>query len=540
MTLDPNDPRLRAAVDADNRGDINQEAALLEPLLAEYPDDLNLLQRLGAIEARRGKTDAAITHLECARKIEPENTRILIMLGMLYKQTGKRDEARQCFEDLLALDPKMVEALANLADIHQANGDVDAARQCCEKAIAIKPDYVNMLAKLAFIHERGNRLDEAQKVAQRVLEFAPDHVQANITLATVDLRMGRAQQAIEQLERLLQTPGLTPLDASTAEYLIGQARNKMGEYDEAFAAYEAAKTKLQRLYEGSVAKTSSVLMPEQLHKLRTFFAAEDVSAWTKPKQVQEPAPVFFLGFPRSGTTLLDQILKTHSAVVSLEERENLIDIRNEVLLPEGALEKLPMMTDDEINRHRKSYWSRVLKELKIDNAAGVIIDKMPLNTTLLGLIYRLFPEAKIIFALRDPRDVVLSCFQQRFGINAAMFQFLRLESTAAYYDLVMSLGEVCRARMPLNIHVVRYEDVVTDMQKTVSEVLAFLELEWEDAMLDYRGQARERWITTPSAEQVIEPIYASSMGKWRNYQRHMEPILPVLEPWVEKFGYDAS
>jgi Sulfotransferase family len=117
---------------------------------------------------------------------------------------------------------------------------------------------------------------------------------------------------------------------------------------------------------------------------------------------------------------------------------------------------------------------------------------------------------------------------------------LKLESAAAYYDLVMSLGEVCRTRMPLNLHVVRYEDVVTDMQKTVSEVLAFLDLEWEDAMLDYRGQARKRWITTPSAEQVIEPIYASSMGKWRNYQHHMEPILPVLEPWVKKYGYDAS
>jgi tetratricopeptide (TPR) repeat protein len=540
MTLDPNDPRLRAAVDADNRGDINQEAALLEVLLAEYPDELNLLQRLGAIEARRGKVDAAIAYLERARKIEPENIRILIMLGLLYKQTGKRDEAKLCFENLLALDPKMVEALANLADIHQASGDVDAARACCEKALAIKPDLVNLLAKLALLHERGNRLEEAQAVAQRALAIAPGHVQANFTLAIVELRIGKAQQAIEQLERLLNLPRITALDASTAQYLIGQARNKMGEYDKAFTAYEVANTKLHGFHQASVAKTSSVLMPAFLHRLHAFLAAEDLSAWTKPKQLEEPAPVFFLGFPRSGTTLLDQILKAHSAVVSLEERENLIDIRNEVLLPDGALEKMPLMTGDEINRHRKSYWSRVLKELKIDNAAGVIIDKMPLNTTLLGLIYRLFPEAKIIFALRDPRDVVLSCYQQRFGINAAMFQFLKLESAAAYYDLVMSLGEVCRARMPLNLHVVRYEDVVTNMQKTVSDVLAFLELEWEDAMLDYREQARERWITTPSAEQVIEPIYASSMGKWRNYQRHMEPILPVLEPWVKKHGYDAS
>ena len=538
MTVDQNDPRVQAAVEAYNKGDLNQEAALLEPLLAEHPDDHNLLQRLGAVEAQRGKFDAAITHLERARKIEPEESRVLLMLGTVYKKTGRLDDAIECFEKLLELDPEMAEVHVNLGEVRLANGDADAGRASYEKAIALKPDFIEALSKLAALDEHEHRFEEAHAVARRAVELAPDHGQANITLARVALRMGKPQQAYQQLEWLILNVPLNAFDTSMALYLIGQTKDKMGEYDKAFAAYEGANNALHGVHEASLASTSSVLLPEFLRKLHRFFETEDISAWTKPKKVEEPAPVFLLGFPRSGTTLLDQILKAHSAVVTLEEKENLFDARNELLLRDGALERLGSMTDDEINHHRKNYWLRVHKELKNKKADGVIVDKLPLNTALLGLIYRLFPEAKIIFAMRDPRDVVLSCFQQRFGINAAMFQFLKLESAAAYYDQVMLLGEICRTHMPLNLHVIRYEDVVMDMQKTISDLLAFLELEWEDGILDYRGQARERWISTPSAEQVVEPLYTSSIGKWRNYQRYMEPVLPVLEPWVKKYGYD--
>ncbi|CAK9039529.1 Uncharacterized protein aq_1088 [Durusdinium trenchii] len=199
------------------------------------------------------------------------------------------------------------------------------------------------------------------------------------------------------------------------------------------------------------------------------------------------------------------------------------------------------MTDEKVNSYRKKYWTRAREEIRNASISGeLVIDKLPLNTILLGLIYRLFPDAKVIFALRDPRDVVLSCFQQRFGMNAAMFQLLKLDSAAMYYDQVMSLAEVYRARLPLNLHVVRYEDVVGDIKKTVSDLLGFLGLEWEDGILEYRNQAHNRWISTPSSEQVIQPLYGSSIGKWRNYQRHMETIMPILEPWVEKYGYNVS
>jgi hypothetical protein len=165
---------------------------------------------------------------------------------------------------------------------------------------------------------------------------------------------------------------------------------------------------------------------------------------------------------------------------------------------------------------------------------------LPLNATLLPVIYRLFPQAKIVFAVRDPRDCVLSCYQQRFGMNAAMFQLLRLETAAAYYDAVMGLVRVCRERLPLDVHEVRHEAVVGDFDAAVGALLSFLGLTWDDAVRGYAETARRRVIATPSAAQVVQPLYTSSQGKWRNYRRFLAPVLPVLDPWVAAFGYEPS
>ncbi len=170
----------------------------------------------------------------------------------------------------------------------------------------------------------------------------------------------------------------------------------------------------------------------------------------------------------------------------------------------------------------------------------VFVDKLPLNAVFLPVIYRLFPTAKIVLALRDPRDSVLSCYQQRFGMNAAMFQLLRLDSAARYYNAVMGLVRAARAELPLAVHEVRYESVVSDFDTTVRGVLDFLGLPWDEAVRNYAEAAKARAIGTPSAAQVVLPLYSSAQGKWRNYRSFVEPVLPTLEPWVKAFGYEPS
>ena len=158
----------------------------------------------------------------------------------------------------------------------------------------------------------------------------------------------------------------------------------------------------------------------------------------------------------------------------------------------------------------------------------------------LGLIYRFFPDAKIIFVLRDPRDAVLSAFQQYFQINAGMYHFLELESAARFYDKVMQLGSMISRKAQLAVHEVRYENLVADFETETRALVQFLGLDWDKAMLAYDQIARKRTILTPSAKQVIKRPYSSSVGKWRRYRREMADILPVLEPWVKEFGYDPA
>jgi hypothetical protein len=250
--------------------------------------------------------------------------------------------------------------------------------------------------------------------------------------------------------------------------------------------------------------------------------------------------VFQVGFPRSGTTLLDQILASHPDVTTLEERDTLVGVADVLIRPDGDFKFWATLDDGEIERLRSLYWQQVDAGLMGAPMKRVFVDKLPLNALLLPVIHRLFPSAKIVLAMRDPRDVVLSCYQQRFGMSLAMFQLLRLDTAAAFYDAVMGLAHACRSRLALDLHEARYESVVTDFESAVRALLEFLGLAWHEGVRDYAATAKQRPIATPSAIQVVQPIYASAQGKWRNYRRFLEPVLPTLEPWVRAFGYEPS
>jgi hypothetical protein len=198
--------------------------------------------------------------------------------------------------------------------------------------------------------------------------------------------------------------------------------------------------------------------------------------------------------------------------------------------------KLATLSDDEINAIRSAYWQRVRSEVEVGDR--MVVDKLPLNIIFLPLIRRVFPEAKIFFALRDPRDVVLSCFQQRFGMNAAMVQFLDLHTTASYYDKVMGLGLLCRERLGLSIQEVRYESVVRDLEQVALDVTDFLGLPFERSMLEFREAALKRNINTPSARQVVQPIYKRSVARWTRYEEQLAPVLPLLNKWAQRLGYE--
>ncbi|HEV8406987.1 MAG TPA: sulfotransferase, partial [Sphingomicrobium sp.] len=267
---------------------------------------------------------------------------------------------------------------------------------------------------------------------------------------------------------------------------------------------------------------------EEQHEL----ARTITPSWaSKVPLLSEPAPrkvAFLVGFPRSGTTLLDTFLMGHREIVVLEEEQLVANAA-----PGVKIKDLPDMSLDFVKKARARYL-RALSERAEDGFAGIVIDKFPLDMAAAPLIQAMFPGAPIIFAQRHPCDVVLSGFMQKFGL----VNFNSIEDAADYYDAMMSIWTASRETMDLNVQTVVYEDLINDPEPVLRLVVDFLELEWDKDLLDHQRTARGRGtISTPSYDQVTEPLSSRFVGRWRRYERQLAPVLPLLVPWAERLGY---
>lgn len=493
---------------------------------------------LAGVRAQAGDLEEAILLYERARALMPTHIHVLVNLAAAYRTQGRLPEARRTLEAALQADPGFAIAHNNLGNLLSDLGERQEALRCYERSAALDPRYADPLAGSARIAEQEHRLEDAASLAARALKLAPQSVSAALTLARVSLRQEAAAQATRILEALLRGAALSPTNRVIAQGYLGEAYDKLARYDDAFAAFSAANALQQEQYAASLGGSLGPLSPASIARLTAFLEQSDPGSWSQaPPAVT--SPVFLVGFPRSGTTLLDQILASHPSITTLEERDTLTH-SVDGLLGEEALGRWADLSPAEINYWRERYWQRAASGCAGAALAPVFIDKQPLNAVLLPLIHRLFPAARILLVLRDPRDVVLSCYQQRFGMNTAMYQLLRLDTATAYYAAVMRLVAASRSKLALRLHVVKYEDVVASFEPTARSLISFLGLEWDERVREFTATARKRTIGTPSAAQVVLPIYASACGRWRNYRAFLEPHLPVLEPWVRAFGYEAS
>ncbi|HTC38299.1 MAG TPA: sulfotransferase, partial [Steroidobacteraceae bacterium] len=246
--------------------------------------------------------------------------------------------------------------------------------------------------------------------------------------------------------------------------------------------------------------------------------------------------VFLIGFPRSGTTLLEVVLDGNPRVVSLEEHELLAD--GVLAFMREPLDLLPLARAEiqALSALRQAYWRRV-RDAGADVAGKVFVDKHPLNSMKLPLIAKLFPQAKILFAVRDPRDVILSCFRRRFKMNPSMYELLTLPGAAAFYAAVMTFADTARRALLLDWREVRYESLIAGFEREMRGVCEFIGLEWDAAMGEFAGRAAAREHATPSTAQLSQGLITTATAQWRNYEPYIRPALPVLEPWMKRFNY---
>jgi hypothetical protein len=246
-----------------------------------------------------------------------------------------------------------------------------------------------------------------------------------------------------------------------------------------------------------------------------------------------------VGFPRSGTTLLEQALAANFDIASLEEAPTLADAYQEFLRTDAGCERLGKLTAAQAESWRRRYWE-VVREHGVEPRRKVFLDKAPAGTINLPLVARLFPDARILFAIRDPRDVVLSCAMNAFQMNALTYEFTSLETTAACYAAAMRLAEIYRRVLPLRIHEVRYERLTRDFGGELAMICRFMGIDYRLQMIDVEAATRGRTVRTPSATQVRGGLDRGREGRWRAYAAELAPVQKILAPWVRAFGYPPT
>jgi Flp pilus assembly protein TadD len=526
----------QAAMAAFARQDFQVAQELARALILSRPLDPNANQILGLIALERGDPATAKRHLERARQSAPNSPQIINSLGAALRRLGDVAGARAAFTRAGELG--LIDGWRNLGNLEDIEYNPDASIAAYEHALRISPSDAAAHAALAQAFERRHDLARAKAHAAKALARDPANEIAHLALAQTLLREKDYAGAEEAALPVARAVRGSKTNQALAWGVIGEACDRRGDARAAFRAFTEANRLVLDQNRSFLTASHLLFHPDGIARMMRLAEDTNIRSWRPPATFETSAPVFLVGFPRSGTTLLDQILSSHSRIVCMEEKEHLANTLAGLLADGVKLAHYADLTDDELTQARADYWARVRNEIEPPQGT-VVVDKLPLNIVILPLIKRVFPDAKIILALRDPRDVVLSCYQQRFGMNAAMAQFLELESAARYYDLIMSLLELCRERLELDLLQVRYEDVVADIETAAKRLAAFIGVSFEPEMIDFRATALKRDINTPSARQVVEPLYQRSIGKWRRYAADLAPILPRLKPWAERYGYDG-
>ncbi|MDB5692449.1 MAG: sulfotransferase family protein, partial [Alphaproteobacteria bacterium] len=376
---------------------------------------------------------------------------------------------------------------------------------------------------------------EARRLAAQVLARRPGLPSAMLNLAGADLAEGQAAEA-EAAARALSGDGRADAkDRVVAFGLLGDALDAQGRFAEAFAAWSDANKLLRHCY-----RPAFEGRPGTLALVRSLTAAIEGRKVPAAEGPGDPGPaqrhVFLLGFPRSGTTLIEQVLEEHPDIVTMPERDCLVEGSRDWLADAARLEALCAAPESALAPYRDSYWRRVRAE-GIEPDGRVFIDKNPFSSFRLPLIARLFPKARILFARRDPRDIVLSCFRHRFQMSAAAWQMLTLEGAAELYGATIALAAASEAAFGLQWHSTALEAIVADFDGETRRICGAIGVTWKPALRDFAVHAGARDVATPSGPQLVRGLNARGIGKWRDYEAQLAPALSILAPWLE--GLDA-
>jgi len=583
-------------------GNLKKAEFILRKSLEINPKDINALVNLACVLKDSGDPKSAEKFLKDALEINPSYDFALTNLGAVLNELKKFDEGEKCLRKALSINSSSPMALNNLGNILSSKNKNKEAELCYRKAIEIKSDFSLAYSNLgSLLSKQGNLLD-AENYTEKAINYNPKFELAYVNLGSIKIDLDKLSEAEElflsaieinknynyayrnlfrlyektnklsklkdKIERLKENKNIVneimmfkarisfrEKDFITAKKFIDQVSNewikntdhstnllfwsfkafieeKVKNYDEAFKCFE--KSQLNLKYEN----TNPKIFQDYINTYRKNIDKDDFLAKIKGTKIIKDSPVFLIGFPRSGTTLLDTILRSHPEIDVLEEKP-LINSVEQIIKSKFkvSLDKLHKLTSEELD-YLRNHYLEILRNNCDNKNAKILIDKFPFQTVCLPLINLLFPNSKIIFTHRNPYDTVLSCFQQSFEPNNAMSNFRTIESASRIYDLTMSTWLDYHEKLKMDYVTSKYEDLLEDFDKHILKILDFIDVSWDENIKNYRNTAHERGkINTPSSSQVVQPLYKSSIAKWKNYEKYFANSKQYLDKWKNYFNY---
>ena len=544
-----------------NLGTVQQGQGLLEEAADSYrqvirlkPDHVGAYNNLGNTLGDLGRHGEAIEYIRQAVRISPNVPLLHNNLGNAFRKIGQLEDAMASFRRALELEPGFVMASINLANTLNEAGRADEAIGIFQNALRISPSAPGLHSNLGGIFMQCGKLDEAMACYRRSLELDPRSAQTLIDISHLHMIAGRKDEAERTIEKAIEIDPNDPVAyfihgraartkredsyfrklVSLEEgvrsgqrsmpwqkmifmhYALGKCFDDLGEYDQAFRYFK----------EGGRLKRASISYdPEWMTQyFNDVIRAFDHATMARLHSAGHPSevPVFVLGMPRSGTTLVEQIIASHPDAHGAGELADLLNMSKRIIAGKKFPANIQSLDRDLLSRWGEEYTAALRNHAP---EAKRIINKMPDNFHIIGLIRLMLPNARIIHVKRDPVDTCLSCYTTLF--SGALNHSYDLAELGRYYLDYLRLMEHWRRVMPAGTFLeMQYEDIVADQETQTRRIIDYCGLEWDDACLDFHKSGRS--VGTASVAQVRQPIYRSSVERWRSYEKHLGPLLDVL------------
>ena len=485
-------------------------------VLQEDKNNIDALRFMGILAFKSGNHDIAEAMFTRALKLDPTYSLVWANLGQVFSVTGQLDKAKKSFKNILNMEPNNALIWAEYGTVLTKLAKYKEGRDAYLKALEFKPDSPRVHLSLGHVFKTMGEIDNSIDAYRKTIIKNNLSGEAYWSLANLKT-YSFSENEIKDMEKTLEGD-MSDIERSQMYFALGKAYEAKKDFDNSFKNYYKGNE-----VKKSLTKYSSDDTTQNTKRILKFFNKENIVSLSK-SSTSDKDPIFVLGMPRSGSTLIDQIISSHSKVDGTQELPNIIKIAAELntAKQDSYPEVLKKLNDLQLTKFGKDYisetkWAR--------GVAPFFIDKMPNNFIHIGLIKTILPNAKIIDTRRDAMDTCFSCFKQFFA-RGQLFTY-SLEDLGNYYSDYIRAMNHWHSVYGKDIFTVHYDNVINETEETIRELLDYCDLPFEKECLEFYKSPRP--VKTPSAEQVRQPIYKSGLNYWKNYEKHLNPLKKIID-----------